>query len=221
MRYDDDESEDLLLPMQRVKWLPQGTGPAGEGVLKDASAVPAAPTREKTAEELAAEAARKAEQDARIAEERRMEEEAKGMLSPEGRSRMTMGAFDVWAMRPMQRCMRNSERRKCFEVLTVLRNVPDPDDDPDDEDEPRGFSSSRSRRYRRPGASGLLRAHPVPVDCRSLERVLRRHGERCYASPWFFAVAASSCSPTRRRTTTRTRRFTRRPGTCAARSTEP
>ena len=190
VRYDDDESEDLLLPMQRVKWLPQGTGPAGEGVLKDASAVPAAPTREKTAEELAAEAARKAEQDARIAEERRMEEEAKGMLSPEGRSRMTMGAFDVWAMRPMQRCMRNSERRKCFEVLTVLRNVPDPDDDPDDEDEPprlliEPFETLPTPREL-PDYYELIRC---PVDCRSLERVLRRHGERCYASPWFFAVA--------------------------------
>ena len=86
VRYDDDESEDLLLPMQRVKWLPQGTGPAGEGVLEDASAVPAAPTREKTAEELAAEAARKAEQDAHRGGEAHGGG-AKGMLSPEGRSR--------------------------------------------------------------------------------------------------------------------------------------
>jgi protein polybromo-1 len=28
-----------------------------------------------------------------------------------------------------------------------------------------------------------------PVDCRSVERMLRRPADRSYASPWFFACA--------------------------------
>ena len=87
VRYDDGDSEDLLLPMQRVKWLPAETGLAGAGAAC-------------------------------------------------GRPR------------PAQWKMRHSERRRCFEVLEVLRNEPDPDDDPDDEDEPRVYSSSRSRSSR-------------------------------------------------------------------------
>ena len=187
VRYDDDEAEDLLLPMQRVKWLPPGTGPAGEGVLKTEEETTNA---NRSSQEAAALAARKAAEDARLSEEKRIEEEAKGILSPEGRYRIGMGAFDVWAMRPMQRLMRNSERRKCFEVLTKLRAVPDPDDDPDDEEEPprlliEPFETLPTPREL-PDYYELVRC---PVDCRSVERMLRRSADRSYASPWFFACA--------------------------------
>ena len=187
VRYDDDEAEDLLLPMQRVKWLPPGTGPAGEGVLKTEEETTNA---NRSSQEAAVLAARKAAEDARLSEEKRIEEEAKGILSPEGRYRIGMGAFDVWAMRPIQRLMRNSERRKCFEVLTKLREVPDPDDDPDDEEEPprlliEPFETLPTPREL-PDYYELVRC---PVDCRSVERMLRRSADRSYASPWFFACA--------------------------------
>ena len=184
VRYDDGESEDLLLPMQRVKWLPAETGPAGAGALlgADAAATSAA------ADEV--DARRAAAEEARRAEERRIEEEHRGILSPEGRYRVHMGAFDVWASRPAQWKMRHSERRRCFEVLEVLRNEPDPDDDPDDEDEPPRLLIEPFEKL--PGPRELPDYYELircPVDCRSIERALRRAPERSYASPWFFACA--------------------------------
>ena len=184
VRYDDGESEDLLLPMQRVKWLPAGTGRAGAGALlgADAAATSAA------ADEV--DARRKAAEEARRAEERRIEEEHRGILSPEGRYRVHMGAFDVWAARPAQWKMRHSERRKCFEVLQALRDEPDPDDDPDDEDEPPRLLIEPFEKL--PGPRELPDYYELircPVDCRSIERALRRAPERSYASPWFFACA--------------------------------
>jgi len=184
VRYDDGESEDLLLPMQRVKWLPAETGRAGAGALlgADAAATSAA------ADEM--DARRKAAEEARRAEERRIEEEHRGILSPEGRYRVHMGAFDLWAARPAQWKMRHSERRKCFEVLEAIRNEPDPDDDPDDEDEPPRLLIEPFEKL--PGPRELPDYYELircPVDCRSVERALRRAPERSYASPWFFAVA--------------------------------
>ena len=184
VRYDDGESEDLLLPMQRVKWLPAGTGRAGAGALLSADAADAA----KAADEV--DARRKAAEEARRAEERRIEEEHRGILSPEGRYRVNMGAFDVWATRPAQWKMRHSERRKCFEVLEALRCEPDPDDDPDDEDEPPRLLIEPFEKL--PGPRELPDYYELircPVDCRSIERALRRAPERSYASPWFFACA--------------------------------
>ena len=101
-----------------------------------------------------------------------------------------MGAFDIWAMRPAQWRMRNSERRKCLEVLTALREVVDPDDDPDDEEEPpraliEPFEKLPTAREL-PDYYELIRC---PVDTAAIERVLRRSGDRSYASPWFFACA--------------------------------
>ena len=80
--------------------------------------------------------------------------------------------------------MRNSERRKCFEVLTVLRNVPDPDDDPDDEDEPprlliEPFETLPTPREL-PDYYELIRC---PVDCRAASACPRPHGRAPYASP--------------------------------------
>ena len=184
IRYDDGEVEDLLLAMQRVKWLPDGTGRAGAGVLLGAGAV----AEQTAADEM--EARRKAAEEARRAEERRIEQEHEGILSPEGRYRVRMGAFDVWASRPAQWKMRNSERRKCFEVLTTLRNEPDPDDDPDDEDEPPRLLIEPFEQL--PGPRELPEYYELircPVDCRSIERALRRTPARSYASPWFFACA--------------------------------
>ena len=207
VRYDDGETEDLLLHMQRIKWLPQDIGFAGEGVLTDesaaaveakaaeeaaaaAEAAKAAMTPEELAWEAAAAAAKKAAEEAAAAEAKRIEDEAKGILSPEGRSRVTMGAFDVWAARPAQWRMRNSERRKCMEVLTILKNEVDPDDDPDDEEEPprlliEPFEKLPSPREL-PDYYELIRC---PVDVRGIERILRRPADRSYASPWFFACA--------------------------------
>ena len=61
VRYDDGDSEDLLLPMQRVKWLPAETGLAGAGALlgADAAATSAA-ADEVDARRAAAEEARRA-----------------------------------------------------------------------------------------------------------------------------------------------------------------
>lgn len=184
VRYDDGEIEDLLLAMQRVKWLPKDTGFAGAGMLLGAGAV----AEKGAADEM--EARRKAGEEARRAEELRIEQEHEGILSPEGRYRVRMGAFDVWASRPVQWKMRNSERRKCFEVLTALRNEPDPDDDPDDEDEPPRLLIEPFEQL--PGPRELPDYYELircPVDCRSIERALRRSPERSYASPWFFACA--------------------------------
>ena len=82
------------------------------------------------------------------------------------------------------------EKPGCFEVLEVLRNEPDPDDDPDDEDEPPRLLIEPFEKL--PGPRELPDYYELircPVDCRSIERALRRAPERSYASPWFFACA--------------------------------
>ena len=133
-------------------------------------------------------------------------------VSSAPRDAIASGWFDVWAMRPMQRLMRNSERRKCFEVLTKLREVPDPDDDPDDEEEPprlliEPFETLPTPREL-PDYYELVRC---PVDQKRRAHAAPFCGS-VHASPWFFARGGASMSPTRDRTTTRTRRFTRKPG---------
>jgi protein polybromo-1 len=195
VRYDDGEAEDLLLPMQRVKWLNSDVGKAGQGTLASSEDTLATTAKDqKTAEEIKSDEALAAvkawEVEASAREAKRVEEEAKGILSPEGRNRLTLGAFDVWVNRPLQWRMKNSERRKCFEVLQILRSVPDPDDDPDDEDEPPRllieiFETLPTPREL-PDYFEIIRC---PMDCRGIERVLRRPAERSFASPWLFAVA--------------------------------
>lgn len=190
IKYDDGEIEDLFLPMQRIKWLSQDVGPAGFGQLKGDAPAAAEKTQEQLAHESIMAAAKAKEEEAAAAEARRIEEEAKGILSPEGRNRMTLGAFDVWVNRPLQWRMKNSERRKCFEILQILRSVPDPDDDPDDEDEPprlliEPFDTLPTPREL-PDYYEIIRC---PMDCRCIERVLKRPAERSFASPWMFAVA--------------------------------
>ena len=190
IKYDDGEIEDLFLPMQRVKWLSQDVGQAGFGQLKGDAPAAAEKTQAQLDHESVMAAAKAKEEEAAAAEARRVEEEAKGILSPEGRNRLTLGAFDVWVNRPLQWRMKNSERRKCFEVLQILRSVPDPDDDPDDEDEPPRllieiFETLPTPREL-PDYFEIIRC---PMDCRGIERVLRRPAERSFASPWLFAVA--------------------------------
>jgi len=195
VRYDDGEAEDLLLPMQRVKWLNSDVGKAGQGTLASSEDTLATTAKDqKTAEEIKSDEALAAvkawEVEASAREAKRVEEEAKGILSPEGRTRMTMGAFDIWVMNPAQMRMRNSERRKCFEILTILRNVADPDDDPDDEEEPPRLLIEVFEKL--PTPRELPEYYEIircPVDCRSIERMLRRPTDRSYASPWLFACA--------------------------------
>jgi protein polybromo-1 len=75
-------------------------------------------------------------------------------------------------------------------VLTILREVTDPDDDPEDEDEPPRLLIEPFEKVPTPRElPDYYEVIRCPVDTRGVERMLRRTADRSYASPWFFACA--------------------------------
>jgi len=148
VRYDDGQVEEVMLFLQRIKWLDDSVPPAGEDK-------PATTTRK--------------------------------FIRPPGVAgaidatfRVNLGAFDVYARaKPSGTMMKNSERRKCYEILNAIRGVKVDD---------RMICEPFEKLPSRTALPQYYETIKCPVDCTSIERMLRKSSGG-YPSVWYFLVA--------------------------------
>jgi len=149
VRYDDAQKEECMLFMQRVKWLDDDVPPLGND---SASTAPVLK-----------------------------------FVRPPGVAgakdatfRVNLGAFDVYARaKPSGTMMKNSERRKCYEILNTVRGVKDDD---------RMLCEPFEKLPSRQALPEYYETIKCPVDCASIERMLRKSSGG-YPSVWYFLVA--------------------------------
>ena len=94
--------------------------------------------------------------------------------------RVPLGGFSVYARIKPAATLKNSERRRCYEILQAVRKVVD--EDGRNVSEP--FEKLPSR-FALPEYYDIIKC---PVDCASIERMLRKPSGG-YPNVWFFLVA--------------------------------
>jgi protein polybromo-1 len=152
IRYDDGQLEDVALCMQRVKWLDMDV---------------LLPSIDEEAEEEKAAP--------------RLHVRPPGVAGAEEATvRVPLGGFSVYTrLKPSTVTMKNSERRKCFEILQAVRKV---------EDDGRSLSEPFERLPSRFALPEYYEIIKCPVDCVAIERMLRKPMAG-YPNVWFFLVA--------------------------------
>lgn len=151
IRYDDGQAEDVMLFMQRVKWLEGDVLlPEHEGENEDEN-------------------------------KQRVHIRPPGVAGAEEATvRVPLGGFSVYArVQPSTTTMKHSERRKCYEILNIVRNV-----EVDGRNLGAPFEKLPSR-FVLPEYYSIIKC---PVDCSSIERMLKK-STGGYPNVWFFLVA--------------------------------
>jgi protein polybromo-1 len=150
IKYDDNQVEDIMLFMQKFKWL-------DEDVLL--------PGKEEQDDE---------------GTQTKVHVRPPGVAGAEEATvRVPLGGFSVYARIKPAVTFKNSERRKCYEILQAVRKVVD--EDGRNISEP--FEKLPSR-FALPEYYDIIKC---PVDCASIERMLRKPSGG-YPNVWFFLV---------------------------------
>jgi protein polybromo-1 len=144
--YDDDQTEDVMLFMQRMKWLDDEVPPLGTD-----SEAPV----------------------------KRAPRPSGAVGAPGADVRLTMGGLDVYVHVKPENTLKNSERRKCFEILQAIRAV---------ESKDRNLCEPFEKLPTRQDLPAYYKVIKSPVDCAAIERTLRR-ASGGYPNVWFFLVA--------------------------------